>query len=264
MVTKICWVIPKFNNDEDIVNLLPAIENKIKTCSADVEIIVHCNDGSKLANDNPSIKQIISDNVGYLGAFQNTYEKFKNKFDFWILSNADIQINELNFDLTKDLSRDIVVSPHITAFNGAISNEHMDRRPTYLRMKILKLLVDNIITSQLYHITSLLKYKVRRSFYPVRKVNDHKIRAIYAPAGSFVVVGTNAMSKIFKLRFKPILFGEEQFIAEMCIKNSVKVIKDDRFKIAHKGFATTGLLKNKATLLNKKIAVNFNFNTFYK
>lgn len=263
MVTKICWILPKYFNDDDFIKLIPAIKQKMNNSSAAVSVYIYCNDGMSIPIDDPNIHCVVSENIGYLASLQNAYYTSNTDYDFWILSNADIKIDNLDLDLFTSLDTYSVTSPSITSFNGSVSAEHMNNRPSYARMLFLKMIVNNLFLSQIYHLISFFKYKLKRWKGSQRLINDASSGKIYAPAGSFFITGGRALEEILKEIYEPKLFGEEQFIAEMCLRNSINVIKDNRIRIQHRGFATTNIFKSNATLIYKKEAVNFNFHKFY-
>ena len=60
------------------------------------------------------------------------------------------------------------------------------------------------------------------------------------------------------------LFGEEVFVAESCLENSLGVFFDTSIVIAHEGYNTTNIFSNKAMLKYKRDAINFQGREYFK
>lgn len=210
-------------------------------------------------------------NLGYFGAAQKAYLELgqKNKYDWIIISNTDLQIvgydfydKLLNYPLTEEIG---AIAPEIISeISQKDSNPFLVTRPSRLKMKFLDLVFSNYLTCQAYQILAYYKEFFKRLASQKKpltdksnidsklhdnlhlnlnvNVNSNTTKMIYAAHGAFMIFSKNYFAKGLDFTHPAFLYCEEITVAEKMRQTQLKTIYDPSFKIIHKEHGSTGLI----------------------
>ena len=187
-------------------------------------------------------------NLGYLNGLLFGYSNGASTSEWYVLSNTDIEISDNHFFETfanefylndKDIW---LVGPSVYAKSRRLySNPYMRKRPTK-RTYIVKIMGMTFphIYQLLYRIKGKIKARQRMT------VQSHS-GTIYAIHGSFMFAHANLMNELVKKGPWELLYGEEQYIAEVVRINNKKVLYDSNIQVLHIENTCTG----KASIKNR-------------
>lgn len=172
----------------------------------------------------PDFVYLKSDNVGYFPAFKKGVELLPSvrDYDFVAVSNVDLTVDLGFFDSIKKVASLLpgevgIIAPSILSQGrGGDLNPKTIGRPS--RFSLLK----NIF---------IFKHLWLFKFY--RKLSDLKVKSnvnalreganFYSPHGSFVLFTRNYFSAGGSVDYPQFLFGEEDFVAEECLRIGLNV-----------------------------------------
>jgi GT2 family glycosyltransferase len=217
-------------------------------------------------------------NPGYLpAALKTVYSEDYASYDYIIISNVDVVLDETFFTALRDLKADpdtVWVAPYIWSPSEQRDvNPKIQERYTKKRLRLLRLL---FACPPLY-------YLYTRTLYRTRKANqgkDHGDRfligskttimqpvpmiPIYAGHGSFMIFRPEIFQQEPKLDYPVFLFCEEIFMAEMARRIGKKVTHCPSVKVWDKEHASTGLMGLWRYCKYNHDALSYIIRTFYE
>jgi len=207
-------------------------------------------------NDNRVLVLTVGKNIGYLGAAHWSLCQYleNNELPEWIIiSNTDLIISGDDLFL-KLFSFQTENEPAIIAPSITSTKTYMDQNPCIIvKPRRIKLVIHNILLKK-YFIYSLFQYlytikqMINSKIYKLilaRYHNKWTMTNIYAAHGSFIVLPKEYFLRGGTLDYKPFLFGEEYFIAEMARFISMTILYKPSLKLFHHEHRTTGNSLNK-------------------
>lgn len=213
----------------------------------------------------PYLKQKLSDltieyelynpkeNLGYLNGLLFGYKSTKLKSEWYVLSNTDIIIED-RFFFEKFLQSSAskcekywLIGPSVYSSNkNTYSNPYLLKRPnkTFYISRIIAMRFTNIFS--FYHD---LKNKITEK----RRGKKTESGDVYAIHGSYMFLRMDLLNILLMRQAWELLFGEEQYIAELVLENKHKVFFDSDIEVQHMEGTSTGRidLKNRYNLMIK-------------
>ncbi len=231
------FCVVTYRNTQDIGDLIKSIEKEIK-CSYKIIIVNNFYDDATnevfkniaFVNDCVFIE---SENNGY-GAGNNKAIEFAVEnytFDYLIVSNPDIIIQKLDFDLLK--SKDGIIASEIIARDGKaqnpmyVKNNKASQRLIYRGFKKRK-------KSLIYF--GIFINKIQRNFYRFFfKLSKKTFLKTYCAHGSFVIFSNSAIRTLGKPYDENMfLFAEEDVLACKAQKAEILTWFTNKIKVLHK------------------------------
>lgn len=244
--------------------------NTILKTDSHVKIILVCNSGrdefpKDFINGGPRL--CIYDfgkNLGYMQAAHLgllEYLKSNPLPDWIILSNTDISFHANDFfeTLSHDPRTGSILAPDIISSDGYHQNPFLSYRPSGKKLRFLRLIYSSPFIFKLYSFAANIKAKLLKS----KNVKITK-KPIYAPHGSFVIIGSGYFQAGCTLEHPTFLYGEELFIAERARENNIPVMFEPAYKIYHAEHVVTGKLGGKSKAGYLKESITYFFNKYYK
>ena len=230
-----------------------------------------------LNNHNPSTKQWLNleginsipydENHGYFGALFKYFESNDklNNYDWVILSNNDVFLQSSNLtqsiiDLDSKIENLGIIAPSIKEPSGFELNPHHKRKPSLLWKLVFRFYFINYNCALLVHYLKkkIIKNKISRTEY-----NNF----IFSPNGAFLIMKKSVLKSVLSEGELGFLYGEEQLVAEVCLKLNMKIFFTDLIKLLHLHSQTTGIsFSRKKFLWQKQVfkqSLKRNYN-FYK
>ena len=201
------------------------------------------------------------DNPGYLQAALNTiYSADLSSYDYIIISNVDVLVDELFFVSFKDLSIDqqtAWIAPAIYSESEKRDvNPKIQERYSKKRLKQLRLLVRFPL---LYHLYTKTVYRKK-----VITATQKPQQDIYAGHGSFMIFTSEFFRNCPEMNYPVFLFCEEIFLAEKDKSIGCKTTYCPSVKIHDKEHASTGKMKLARYCKYNYEALNYIINQFYE
>jgi hypothetical protein len=206
--------------------------------------------------------QNIGKNLGYWGAFQYALKHTHVKYDYYILSNSDIdflsndfylKLCNSNFSSKNNIG---VIAPTIYTQNLKNNlNPYLVSKISLQNIKKLKYVYSNEYLALFYNLLHFVKNNIKISKKTKDDITDNKNR-IYAPHGSFMIFTNSFISKNNYL-YDAFLFGEELYVGEACRKLKLDVIFYPDIEIIHIEHTTTGLFQRGMLLKYKHESLIF-------
>lgn len=176
------------------------------------------------------------DNPGYMKSiirmWTQKYYSRRKEFDYVIMSNVDLQIDESFWNQLKKINYQQLawISPDIiTIRNNNHENPFMINRASIRRMLFFKMIYTNSFIYNFYIILSTLLRPNRR------KNINLKLQEIYAGHGSIFIFTKEFLSDMKEINFEPYMYGEEIFFAELVRLRNMKTIFDPSLKVFNTG-----------------------------
>ena len=215
---KILIFLVEYRNQDDIINLIAKNDN------LNIHWVVACNYSKKPFLNQDNIEFIINKtNDGYINPFINYLKNNNKNFDYKILSNSDIIIDELFFKKLIDFNVENnigLIAPNIRLINGANQNPNVLFRPSKFKMLILRTMYSN----NFFHLILLFRKKIKDNI----KTHFSK-KYMYSAHGSFLIFTKNVNFRLWS-NFNSFLQDEEYYIAEELILQNKKNFVQIRFK----------------------------------
>lgn len=214
-----------------------------------LNVILVCNSGKEsfdndfLSHDRLHVYDF-GKNVGYMQAAHLGLSEYINSHDIpdWvILSNTDITLEAGSFfsKLENDNRIDSIIAPEIISIDGYHQNPFLINRPSLRKLNFLKLVYSNSLSFYLYN--QLSKFKLKFKKRQARKSSG----VIYAPHGSFIIIGKYFFESGLNLEHPMFLYGEELLLAERARTKNINTIYDPSYKILHHEHIATGKLASR-------------------
>lgn len=236
--------IVNFNCHEDIISTLQSYRISLKNSLLKFIIVDNFYNEIALAEikkicDVNDLFLIESENLGYGNANNLAFEYAKKNilFDFFIVSNPDIQVVSID-NIVKYMNTIIIIAPKITTLNGILQNPFLSSRsPIILWLWKIRYLY----SSSIFRIVASILTKFTNYFSRLNNITE-----IYSPHGSLIIISAgaaNILENLFDSRI--FLFGEEFVLAEMAYKANIPVKYDSTIQFLHKCNVSTGRLESK-------------------
>lgn len=198
-------------------------------------------------------------NLGYFGAIQKMMELYPCKdFDYTIISNVDLRLKDdtfkelVNFKLENNIGW---IAPQIYSnLENRDRNPKINKRYSKRKLEVLKIMYKIPI---LHYIYVIGLYK-RKKF-----TNNKNIREIYSGHGSFIILTKVFFKNINNISYPVFLFGEEIYLAELCMRNKLKVIYEPRIQVEDSEHTSTGKMKKNFYYKCNYQALDYLINKFY-
>ena len=178
------------------------------------------------------------------------------KFDYLVLSNSDIQINEMTY-LDKIVPTAEVIAPHTHLLSSKVQNPNI---PWYMPWLIpLFHFAYKQNSRKLLYIPRAMSRLARELFFVYHKIVRKDKYKIYSCHGSFIIFTKGAVERLFPFfNEKMFLYNEELFLAEKCRLAGVPIFYCPSIDVLHLEGASSSGLKNIGFKHNKQ-----SFETFY-
>ena len=232
-----------------------------------LHVVVHVADNSSYKKSvsiekshNVEVFMHLYDNLGYFGgAFKQINELTNsNKFDYVIISNADIVISKTFFaELIK-----VHTPPNTAWIAGKIMSraENRDRNPKIKKRYSLK----KLRLQRLVYRFPILDWIYTNTLYKRKaKQMEEEKQDIYAGHGSFIILTTKYFEKYPTTQYPVFLFGEELFLAERIRIAELKVVYEPLLTVFDMEHASTGKMKKSFYYKCNREAIDYILKTFY-
>ena len=267
----ILFVPVTYNSYDALDNYIASI-GKALDAAADptISITIHVADNSTIEKKEKkelegSISLLTShyDNPGYLpAALKTVYSEDVAKYDYIIISNVDVVLDETFFTALRDLKADadtVWIAPFIWSPSEQRDvNPKIQERYTKKRLRLLRL----------FFRFPLVWYTYSKSVYRLRKQEAPsslpKGGPIYAGHGSFMIFRPEIFLQEPKLDYPVFLFCEEIYMAEMALRIGKKVTHCPSVKVWDKEHASTGLMNLWRYCKYNHDALSYIIRTFYE
>ena len=270
--------VPVNYNSYDALETYIASVGKALEVAADptIEVKIHVADNStsQKADANncpwPMVQYQLShyDNPGYLpAALKTVYSEDYASYDYIIISNVDVTLDDTFFTALRDLKADadtVWIAPFIWSPSEQRDvNPKILERYTKKRLRLLRLL---FACPPLYYLytRTLYRRKVSRSEESGVRSEDYKYKNIYAGHGSFMIFRPEIFLQEPKLDYPVFLFCEEIYMAEMALRIGKKVTHCPSVKVWDKEHASTGLMNLWRYCKYNHDALSYIIRTFYE
>ena len=264
---KLLIVAVNYNSYEQLQVFLESVRASVRFCkeSIDVEVAIADNSTNKeeikcIDGDIRRISVFALENLGYFGGAQYIINNLENRetYNYIAISNVDLKLNEDFFEKLCNLncSNEIGwIAPSVFSLQ-----ENRDKktlyRPSKRKFIILCLLFRYPILFKIY----------RKSFYTRKRqsANMENSGVVYSGHGAFILLTREFFKRNPRLDFKPFLFCEENYIAELLRENSLKCIYEPSLKIWDEEHVSTGKINYKKMCKYNYEAHCFIYKRFYR
>jgi len=174
-------------------------------------------------------------------------------FEYLILSNSDIQINDISYLDKMRYSFPVVIAPHTHLINGKVQNPNIPWKPIFL----LPLL--NFAYKHNSKILLLIPHAFTRIsrvlFLMLEKIFGKIQYNIYSCHGSFIIFTYEAVIKLNPFfNEKMFLYNEELYLAEKCRIRKIPIFYCPKIDVLH--------LEGASSSNNKDIGFKYNKQSF--
>lgn len=253
---KILNVVVCYENEEEVISYLNQLECQEKYL--EIIFVVSVNRISNSENyhilnerlKDSSIECYIystGENLGYLNGLLFGYKMYCDEcknidFLFVIFSNTDIEYNDKLFFKTLSLSD---YDKSILCIGPSVydSNRKTFRNPyIYKRYSKLELLIRIIMFNNPLFIDFISKINSKKDEKKVKKMDS---QFTYGVHGSYFILKSELIKKLFHYYPWVLLYGEELLVAEILKKEKKKCFYDSNLVITHNSGTTTSRQKDK-------------------
>ena len=168
---------------------------------------------------------------GYGNNVGTKYAIDNYKFDYLILSNSDIQINEFSF-FDKEIEDAEVIAPHTHLLDGKKQNPNI---PWYFPWLIpLHYLAYKNDSRRMLALPHAISRFSRELFFLLSKFVRRDSYKIYSCHGSFIIFTQSAVKRLYPFfNEEMFLYNEELFLAEKCRLSKVPVYYCPKIDVLH-------------------------------
>jgi GT2 family glycosyltransferase len=214
-----------YNAHKDTVEFIKSVNQAVQNSNNVVVVdIIVCDNSDEnfkrellIENDFPflSVKIMRNSNVGYFPAFSKAILEIDSLdiYDFISISNVDLTLSLDFFTVLNNVVYDDsvgVIAPSIISNNdGRDLNPKIVKRPSILKIKILKFIFKSDFLFSFHNKMRAIKEKIRS-----RDSITEFHGKMFAPHGSFIIFTNQFFSKGGDINYPRFLFGEETFVGE--------------------------------------------------
>lgn len=264
---KILIVAVNYNSYKQLGDFLESVRKSINVCTriVNVDVVVADNSTQKeqvqfLKGDKFSLQVFPLDNLGYFGGAQYIINKIedKSKYDYIAISNVDLILQEDFFEVLSQYKCPIDVgwiAPSVFSLQEKRDKKSL-YRPSKQKFWLLCLLFKYPLLFKIY----------RKSVY-IRKRESSDLTessVVYSGHGAFILLTKRFFIKNPQLDFKPFLFCEENYIAELLRESALKCIYEPSLKILDEEHVSTGKMNYRKMCKYNYEAHKFIYETFYR
>lgn len=269
---RVAIVCVNYNSYDSLKNYLYSIEKATIEAHGQVEVTVYVADNSANKEEydiapfqNIAVKKGCFENLGYLGgafAMLNAMDEVERSgFDFIAISNVDVTMRQDFFVklIESKIDNTIAwVAPSIFFEQlNKVGSEEWSRRPSSRKMKFYDFLYAHPTVHFLYWIASRLRH------HAVNNTESGE-RLIYSGYGSFMLFTKSFISKQPKWEYKPFLYGEEVFFAEMALRYGMKVLYAPQLRINDIGNVSTKKIGSRKKMKIQRESNRYLYEEFFK
>lgn len=160
------------------------------------------------------------------------------RFDFLIISNADILVEELD---RSQLDLTVITAPNIKTIKGKSQNPAKPYKIPYIDDFMYYCITRKHF--RLFWIPIIVNRICRELFYVLNRLLGKC--EIYEPHGAFIIFPYDIIKCEYPLfNENMFLFAEEDHIAMKFLMNHIKVVYNDKIKITHKEDGSVSTIQN--------------------
>lgn len=235
---EIVFIVLTYRNTEDLEVFVRSTKKKIKENYKIVVVNsfydIETNKLMKQIAEEGMCDFIEVENKGY-GYGNNRGVEFAIKqydFNFIIISNPDIEIQDFDYNLIRK-NKSAIFAPNIKTLNGKSQNPYYPYNIKLIHDLKYKGYFNN---QKPYIFGAIILNKILRQFFLIKnKFSKSELKQVYATHGSFLIVGNEVFQKMYPLYLEEMfLFSEEVYLAYKAKKNGVKSFYVPKLKILHK------------------------------
>lgn len=268
---KILFIPVNFNSYSELDSYLSTIDTsalKQEASHLSVDVIIADNSTQKQSIDdtrysrlNISVREY--ENPGYFGGGLSVYNGVNqiSKYDYVIISNVDLKVEENFFDhlFNVRLAKDVGwIAPGILSVkDNRDMNPKIVKRYSKNALEMLKVMYKFPFLKRLY-VKTLFKAKHSDM------IADRKERDIYAGHGSFIILTKAFVTKCPRLDYPVFLFGEEVFVGETVRLAGLKTRYVPSIAVFDDAHVSTGKLKSSANNKYNIEALTYLIKQFYE
>ena len=235
---KIALFFVEYSNIEDIIDLISQIEDN------NISFYVWCNGRSDKSKELERFANVYysQDNIGYINPFIILSKKIWNlNYDFHILANSDIKIDNLFFKTLTNIKFDKTIgaiAPAIYLPSGRNQNPNALNRPSNAKIKLFLFMYRY---KQVYSLLMFIR-SIKNKYKNNIKDKTPPVTNIYSMHGCFMVFTRNSKLNSWD-SFGAFLQDEELYVAEELRIRKLKTIYHEDLKIWHFEHRVTGRFK---------------------
>lgn len=272
---KIAFICVCYNAYDHLLNYMSSVFSALESCSVvklDFVVVDNSDDikqeeVKRIHEKFPSVRYIKSENVGYFPGLKKGLDSINkiDEYEYVVVSNVDLV-------LSNDFFRSLLLcDPVLSESVGVIAPSILSRkRKADLNPKTI------LRPSKLSHYKNIWIFKNRfvLGFYwklsnwkAYVKSKNNKYRdgdSFYSPHGSFIVFTKHYFKKGGGLDYPMFLFGEEDYVAEECLKLQLKVVYLPRLVVFDEDHGSTS--KEKIDFLAREHvkSIKYILDTYYE
>lgn len=256
-----------YNSYKELSTFISSVDkaSNLVRGKANISIFIKDNTSENYQSITPQAKyctcQVLADhtNNGYFGGVRELMKCVDmNKYDFSIISNIDLELDEhcfenlCNLNVKEDTGW---IAPQIySSFEKRDKNPRNLQRYSLTRLRIIKILYKFPLLNLLYTQTA----------YKRKRFQKHKDGIeIYAGHGSFIILTKEFYKRCGIINYPIFLFGEEIYLGETCLRVGLKVIYEPSIKILDSEHVSTKTLKKDFYNRCNLEAINYLIKNYY-
>lgn len=274
---KILFVPVTYNSYDALDNYIASIGKALDAADdLTISVTIHVADNSseevrrQESGDRRDLSLLTShySNPGYLpAALRTVYSEDYTSYDYIIISNVDVTLDETFFTALRDLKADadtVWVAPYIWSPSEQRDvNPKIQERYSKKRLRLLRLL---FACPPLYYLytRTLYRRKVSKDVESGMRTDHYDSKTIYAGHGSFMIFRPDIFRQEPPLDYPVFLFCEEIYMAEMTRRIGKKVAHCPAVKVWDREHASTGLMGLWRYCKYNHDALSYIIRTFYE
>lgn len=232
------FVVLTYRNTKDL-NAFIKKTKEVMRCNYKVVVVnsyfddISYNEFKKMAIDNDcDFINVENKGYGYGNNRGMEFVKENYKFRYLIVSNPDIEIQELDLDKLKGLE-DYILAPTIKTLTGKDQNPYY-----YSKIELVEWFKYYSCkrNKRIFAYIGIIINKIYRELgLFIDRILSIEKRKIYAPHGSFIIFGKNTIDKLGQVYDERMfLFSEENHLARLALEKNTKTFMIHSIKVLHK------------------------------
>lgn len=252
------FVVLTYKNSEDLNTFNDGLKNVVGSYKVIVVDSYYSDEYSKNIKDvcdKYGYDYVCVENKGYSygNNFGITYAIDNYKFDYLIISNPDIVIQNLNInDLNKEKMD--IIGPEIKRLKGGFQNPYYYKKSHSFHQLRKIVYTNNNNLLNYFKIIPIGFNKILKMLYnSLYNIKNQKIKQVYALHGSFLIINNSVFNKektIFNENM--FLFCEEDHLAKLAEYYDIKLYYNNFIKVIHKEDGSIDFMKNKENKLKNE------------
>ena len=195
----------------------------------DEESEKNCSDIAK--SYNADYISIPNKGFGYGNNVGSQYAIEHYSFDFLILSNSDIIIENLDI-LSRYTDKKVIIAPYVHLKSGKLQNPNIPWNHSFLlRLLHLGYINKSNMLLLIAHLFTRASREFFRIYHFMRRSKNYKIFSCH---GCFIVFSSNAVYELFPFfDEKMFLYNEELYLAYRAKNHNVSILYDPNVRVCH-------------------------------